>query len=134
VTQLPVVEVQTAQRIQPGHVYLPEAGQLVIIHDNMLKVEGRPPGAKPNRTIDAFFRSLAREAGEKSIGVILSGTDYDGIGGAEAIEAKGGFVIVQDPATAKYPLMPVALIANDNPSYILEPEEIGGQIAREMGR
>lgn len=131
---LPVVEVQTTQRIQPGHVYLPEAGQNVKIHNHILTVERRQPGAKAKRTIDTFFHSLAWDAREKSIGVILSGTDYDGIAGAEAIEAKGGIVIVQDPATAQYPLMPIALIANDNPSFILQPEEISGQITRELGQ
>ncbi|HTR30304.1 MAG TPA: chemotaxis protein CheB [Puia sp.] len=134
VSPLPVVEVQTTQRIQPGHVYLPEPGQNVKIRDHILSVEEREPGAKAKRTIDTFFHSLAWDAREKSIGIILSGTDYDGIGGAEAIEAKGGFVIVQDPATAQYPLMPIALIANDNPSFILQPEEISGQIARELGQ
>ncbi len=134
VTPLPVVEVKNTQRIEPGHIYLPEAGQQVKIHNHILSVEGRQPGAKPKGTIDTFFHSLAWDAREKSIGVILSGTDYDGIGGAEAIEAKGGFVIAQDPATAQYPLMPIALIANDNPSFILEPEEISGQIARELGQ
>jgi chemotaxis response regulator CheB len=133
VTALPVVEVETARRILPGHIYLPAFGKPVRLLDHILTVGERPAGQKPNRTIDSCFRSLAREGGEKSICVILSGSGYDGVEGAKAVESNGGLVIVQDPATAKFPLMPIALIANDDPSYILEPQLISDRIARQVG-
>jgi two-component system, chemotaxis family, protein-glutamate methylesterase/glutaminase len=134
VADLPVIEVETAQRILPGHIYLPAFGQPVRLRDHILTVEGRPSGRKPHRTIDSCFHSLAREGGAKSICVILSGSGYDGVEGAKAVESNGGLVIVQDPATAKFPLMPIALIANDDPSYILEPQQISDRIARHVGR
>jgi two-component system CheB/CheR fusion protein len=132
-TSFPVIEVKTAQRIKPGHIYLPEYGQLIKLQDRILTVERRPPGQKPNRNIDACFQSLAHEVGEKCICVILSGIGYDGVEGSKAVEKRGGLVIAQDPATAKYPLMPVALIANDDPAYILEPHMISERITKHIG-
>jgi len=56
--------------------------------------------------IDYFFRSLAEDAHEYSVGVILSGMGSDGSLGLRAIKEKNGIVIVQDPASAKYDSMP----------------------------
>jgi two-component system CheB/CheR fusion protein len=56
--------------------------------------------------IDYFFRSLADDQQEKSIGIILSGMGSDGSLGAKAIKEKGGIVMVQDPLTAKFDGMP----------------------------
>lgn len=133
ITAIPVVDVDKEEHIRPGQIYVPTPGQPVRLRDQVLFVEGELP-AKSNRIIDGCFRTLAYEAREKTIGVILSGTGYDGVEGAKAIERHGGLVIAQDPATAKFPLMPVAVIANDDPSFILEPEEICELIGSQLGK
>lgn len=56
--------------------------------------------------IDSFFQHLANEWGDRVIAVLLSGGGTDGADGARAIAAKGGTVLVQDPATAPQPDMP----------------------------
>jgi two-component system CheB/CheR fusion protein len=56
--------------------------------------------------IDIFFRSLAADRQENSIGIILSGMGSDGSLGLKAIKEKNGVVLVQDPATAKFDSMP----------------------------
>jgi two-component system CheB/CheR fusion protein len=56
--------------------------------------------------IDIFFRSLADDMQEKSIGIILSGMGSDGSLGLKAIKEKNGMVLVQDPETAKFDGMP----------------------------
>ena len=71
---------------------------------------------------------MASEAGKNCIGIILSGAGYDALEGAKAIEQKRGLVIVQDPITADFPLMPQKLVANDHLDYILQPHEITGKI------
>ena len=60
--------------------------------------------------IDAFFRSLAEDCGERAVGIILSGTGTDGTQGLRAIVGAGGIGLVQDPATAKYDGMPMSAI------------------------
>jgi two-component system CheB/CheR fusion protein len=56
--------------------------------------------------IDIFFRSLAADRQEQSIGIILSGMGSDGSLGLKAIKEKNGVVLVQDPDTAKFDGMP----------------------------
>jgi two-component system CheB/CheR fusion protein len=49
--------------------------------------------------IDIFFRSLALDKLNKSAGIILSGMG-DGLG-IKSIKEQRGFVLVQEPTTAK---------------------------------
>jgi len=60
--------------------------------------------------IDYFFRSLAADQHENSIGIILSGMGSDGSLGLKAIKEKNGIVAVQDPANAKFDSMPNSAI------------------------
>jgi two-component system CheB/CheR fusion protein len=134
VTLLPVIKVDKQIQLHPGHIYVLPPDQLVSIRDHILSIEPDRRLRRSSRVIDACFRSLAYEGREKTICVILSGLGYDGLEGAIAVEGHGGLVIAQDPATAKYPMMPISVIANDDPSFILSPEEIGELIISQLGR
>lgn len=120
----PVLRVYTGMHIQPGNIYTLPEGQVLSLHNGVFTLSPRPEGEKINKAIDHFFISLAKEAKAQSIGVILSGAGYDGIEGAKKIEDEKGIVIVQDPETAQFPMMPNGLIAFDHPDYVLTPEEI----------
>jgi len=56
--------------------------------------------------IDIFFRSLALDQQEKSVGIILSGMGSDGTLGVKAIKENNGLVLIQDPESAKFDGMP----------------------------
>ena len=56
--------------------------------------------------VDIFFRSLAADMQEKSIGIILSGMGSDGSLGLKAIKEKNGVVLVQSPESARFDGMP----------------------------
>ena len=60
--------------------------------------------------VDFFFRSLADDQQNRSIGIILSGMGSDGSMGLKAIKEKNGIVLVQDPASAKFDGMPRSAI------------------------
>ena len=60
--------------------------------------------------IDVFFRSLAEDMEEKSIGIILSGMGSDGSLGIRAIKEKSGIVVVQEPSDSKFDGMPRSAI------------------------
>jgi two-component system, chemotaxis family, CheB/CheR fusion protein len=56
--------------------------------------------------IDFFFRSLADDRKELSIGIILSGMGSDGSLGLRSIKEKNGIAMVQNPPDAKFDSMP----------------------------
>ena len=80
--------------------------------------------------IDHFMRALAEQLGNRSIGVILSGTGSDGVLGMAEIQARGGVTFAQDPASAKYDGMPRSAIGAGCVDYVLPPQEIAGELAR----
>lgn len=125
----PVLRIFEGLYIQPGMIYILPEGQILSITDGQFHLTARPETEKINKAIDHFFTSLAGDAKSAAIGIILSGAGYDGIEGAKAIEDEKGIVIVQDPVTAQFPLMPKGLIAFDHPDYILTPKEIVKKLA-----
>jgi two-component system chemotaxis response regulator CheB len=71
-------------------------------------------GAKEHHTrpaIDPMFRSVALAYGPHAIGVILTGWGEDGTAGLQAIKSCGGFTLVQQPADAEQPDMPLSAVA-----------------------
>jgi two-component system CheB/CheR fusion protein len=67
---------------------------------------------------------MAREFGDKSIGILLSGTGTDGTLGLREIKGVNGIAIVQDPDTAEYKNMPQNAIKSIKVDFILSPEDI----------
>jgi len=127
-TTMPVVEAQDQMKVAPNRVYaLPPNREMAIFHGELqLSAPELPRGQR--MVIDAFLRSLAEDQGEKSIGIILSGTGTDGTLGLRAVQGAGGITLVQDPATAKYDGMPGSAIQAGYATYILPVEKMPEQL------
>ncbi len=110
VTQMPVCQVSDGLKIEPDHVYLiPPNQDMSILHGVLYLLDMvKPRGLR--LPIDFFFRSMAEDLKQYSIGVILSGMGSDGTLGLRAIKEKGGGVFVQDPASSKFDGMPRSAI------------------------
>jgi two-component system CheB/CheR fusion protein len=78
--------------------------------------------------IDLLFSSLARELGERAIGVVLSGMGSDGTLGLQAIRAQGGLTLAQQPASAQFDSMPTSAIAAGCADIVALPAEMPGRI------
>ena len=81
---------------------------------------------------DFLLHSLAAEYGARAICVVLSGTGADGSIGAQAVRAKGGLVIAQDPAEAAFDGMPRAAIATGVVDHVLPVAKIPGALRRPL--
>lgn len=79
-------------------------------------------------SIDLLFESVAASMDSKAIGVILTGSGFDGAMGIKAIKEKGGTTIAQDPATAEYASMPRSAIETDMVDFVLPLADIGPAI------
>ncbi|MEX0685931.1 MAG: chemotaxis protein CheB [Balneolales bacterium] len=117
VTDGMTVHKNCAYIIPPGHEMAFEKGNLKLLE---------PSAHRGQRTtIDYFFRSLADDQGERSIGIILSGTGSDGTAGIRAIKGEGGMVMAQSPESTKgYDGMPRSAIATGMVDYELPPSDM----------
>jgi two-component system, chemotaxis family, CheB/CheR fusion protein len=96
-TKMKVVQVSDRLKVQPNHVYvIPPNKTMSLLKGYLFLFE--PIETRGLRLpIDHFFRSLAEDQQEKSIGIVLSGMGSDGSLGLQAIKEKNGIVLVQDP-------------------------------------
>lgn len=118
---LPAIDAQAGQRIEGGNLYVMPPGKLMGVRDGIVFFEEKllpQPAPKP---IDFFMSSLADDVADRSIGIVLSGTDHDGTLGLKAIKAVGGLTIAQTPDTAEFASMPQSAIAAEVVDMVLPP-------------
>jgi two-component system CheB/CheR fusion protein len=128
VTSLPVVQIEDRMKVEPGHVYvIPPDRDLSMLRDVLHLLEPAAPRGL-RLPIDYFFRSLADDRQERSIGVILSGMGSDGTLGLRAIKEKAGAVFVQTPDSAKFDGMPRSAIDAGLADVVAPAEELAGKI------
>jgi chemotaxis methyl-accepting protein methylase len=127
-TPMPVVQIKDRMTIERDHVYvIPPNKDLSILRGVLhLLAPVAPRGLR--LPIDFFFRSLADDQHEQSIGVILSGMGSDGTLGLRAIKEKAGAVFIQTPATAKFDSMPRMAIEAGLADVISPVEELPRKI------
>jgi chemotaxis methyl-accepting protein methylase len=125
---IPVTEVQDGERVEPNHAYvIPPNKDLSMLRHVLHLFE--PVTAHARRLpIDFFFRALAEDQRERSIGVVLSGMGTDGTLGVRAIKEAQGMVLVQDPATAKFDGMPGSAIDSGIPDIVAPPDALCGRL------
>ena len=128
-TPLPVEEITDNVHVRPNHIYIIPSNRLLIAEDGHLRLKPRPRDKK-SMPIDLFFSSLAEVHGPHAIGVVLSGTAYDGTQGLKAIKAAGGITFAQDQGSAAFGGMPQSAIEAGVVDFILAPEDIPLQLHR----
>ncbi|MDZ4186210.1 MAG: CheR family methyltransferase [Desulfuromonadales bacterium] len=128
VTAMKVFQVKDRMKVEPDCVYvIPPNKDMSILHGRLyLFAPVAPRGLR--LPIDFFFRSLAEDRQEGSIGVILSGMGSDGTLGLKAIKEKAGLVLVQEPVSAKFDSMPRSAIGADLADIVATVEELPGKI------
>lgn len=130
IVSIPVLEITNNVRVEPNRVYVIPSNKLLTANDGRLELSPRGPRGEKNMPIDLFFTSLAEVHQSQAIGVVLSGTGYDGTQGLKAIKEHGGFTFAQEPESAAFSAMPQSAIDAEVVDFILTPEEIPLQLAR----
>jgi two-component system CheB/CheR fusion protein len=127
-SRVPVKQIAAATRVEPDHVYLAPAGSNLGILNGVLHLMDPVESGPRPLPIDYFFRSLAQDQKDWSVGVVLSGTGTDGTLGLKEIKGASGLAMAQDEASARYPGMPHSAIATTQVDYILAPPEMPKQL------
>ncbi len=123
-TRIPLFRVENGMEVKANAIYLIPPKKDMILSDGQLMLTDKDPSQIPALPIDHFFRSLAQAMGDKSVGIVLSGTGSDGSRGIRDIHEAGGMVMVQSPETAKFDGMPRAAIQTGAAGVILPAEQI----------
>jgi two-component system CheB/CheR fusion protein len=106
ITKMMVYTVTDRLKIKPNCVYVIPPNKSMSILNGALHLFEPIESRGLRLPVDYFFRSLADDRREQSIGIILSGMGSDGSIGLRAIKENSGLVLVQDPASAKFDSMP----------------------------
>jgi len=129
-TTMSVFEVRHGMKIEANNVYVIPPNATMSIFDHVLQLQAREETRGIPMPIDHFMRSLAEANGNRSVGVVLSGSGTDGTLGMAEIQAQGGVTFAQDNESAKYNSMPHSAIAAGCVDYILAPRHMARELAR----
>jgi two-component system CheB/CheR fusion protein len=133
VTAMPVHEAEQGRTVEADTVYvIPPGAELTLRSGSLQLAPPREPHGQ-RLPIDALFASLARELGDRAIGVVLSGMGADGTQGLLAIRAQGGLTLAQSPGSAQFDAMPRSAIAAGCVDIVAEPAEMPACIERATG-
>lgn len=125
-THIPVREVEDKEPIMGGTAYFaPPNYHLLLAKNGVFNLSTDELVNFSRPAIDVLFESAAEIYQDRVIGIILTGTNQDGAEGLKKIKQNGGLAIIQDPETAKYPMMPQKAKQLAEPQLVLDLNDIG---------
>lgn len=133
-TVRPLKEAEDKERLEPGTVYVAPPGYHVLVDAERsiaLSVDAPVHFSRPS--IDVLFETAADAFADRLLAIILSGANADGAAGLQAVAARGGTTIVQQPEEAEQATMPRAAVEAATPSAILSLEQMAAVFARLPG-
>jgi two-component system chemotaxis response regulator CheB len=139
---LPAVFARDGDEVLRGQIYVAPADHHLLIQDGRIHLSQGPRENGHRPAIDPLFRSAARTAGPRCIGVVMSGLLDDGATGLRFIKGYGGATVVQDPKDAHFPSMPNAALALTKADRVVPAKAIGDALCelvdegleRELGK
>jgi two-component system, chemotaxis family, protein-glutamate methylesterase/glutaminase len=127
---LPADHAVDGAEIERGCIYIAPPDHHLLIQPGFMRVNRGPKENGYRPAIDPMFRTAAATYGSRVVGVILSGVLDDGTAGLAMVKTHGGHALVQDPASALYPMMPTSAIDAAEPDLVAMPEELAEVIAQ----
>ncbi|MFZ4572506.1 MAG: chemotaxis protein CheB, partial [Bacteroidales bacterium] len=106
ITPMKVFQASDRLKVKANSVYVIPPNKSMSLLNGALHLFDPVESRGLRLPVDYFFRSLAEDRQQNSVGIILSGMGSDGSLGLKAIKEKNGIVLVQDPASAKFDGMP----------------------------
>ena len=125
---LPLRVAGAREPLEGGVVFVIPANHDAEIEEASIVLHDVSPGrAAPS--IDRLLRTAAESVGPGTIAVVLSGSGSDGAAGAHEVATAGGTVLIQEPASAAFPSMPLAVAAS-TVDIVAQPAAMGPLLER----
>jgi len=104
ISRLHVVEAQEGVKVEPGTVYLAQAGRHLVFRKEAdgavyTHLDAKPFDTPHRPSVDVLFRSAADVYRNRVLGVVMTGMGQDGLQGCAWIKAQGGRVITEAEET-----------------------------------
>ena len=129
-----VAEAKTGDEVTPGKALIAPGGQqMKVVKSGSRYTVKCYPGEKVSGhcpSVDVLFESVARTAGSKSVGVILTGMGSDGAKGLLNMKKTGAYTIGQDQKSCVVYGMPMVAYNIGAVTKQLSIEEISRDIIR----
>ncbi|CAK0755024.1 Protein-glutamate methylesterase/protein-glutamine glutaminase 1 [Gammaproteobacteria bacterium] len=133
---LEVREAKDGDRVASGLALIAPGGRHTLVSANaggyQIEVRDGPPVSRHRPSVNVLFRSVARAAGPRALGVIMTGMGDDGASGLLEMHQTGARTIAQDEATCVVYGMPKEAVALGAVDKILSLHDIPRAIL-EMG-
>lgn len=126
--EMPVLQAVDRIEAKPDHVYVIPPNKDMSILRGALHLFAPTAVRGLRLPIDFFFRALAEDREQQSVGVILSGMGSDGTLGLRAIKDKAGLTLVQAPGSAKFDGMPRSAIDAGLADIIAPADQLPGKL------
>jgi two-component system, chemotaxis family, CheB/CheR fusion protein len=128
-TSMPVASAADGALLEPNRVYVCPPDNHVTVNQGKLYLHAPAP-AQQRRPIDVFMSSLAEDAGERAVGVLLSGGGSDGTLGLKAIKERGGFTLAQraDGSAPQQRGMPNSAISSGVVDLVVPVQEMPARL------
>lgn len=102
--EIRVKEAQDAEIAQPGHAYIAPGDHHLTVKairgGYVLHLNQEEPVNRHRPSVDVLFSHVARQAGPRAAGALLTGMGRDGAAGLLEIRNAGGRTIAQDESTS----------------------------------
>ena len=127
-----VKQAQDGEAVHDGVAYIAPGGRHLVLMRRgtgySLRVNDEPPVNRHRPSVDTLFRSVARVAGPKAIGVMLTGMGADGADAMAEMSRAGAYNIAQDEATCVVFGMPRQAIASGGVHEIAPLPDIAARL------
>jgi len=128
--RLPAKHPRDGEKIRQGRIYVAPPDFHLLVGDGVVRLSQGLKEHYNRPAIDPLFISAAQVYGQRVVGVLLTGLSCDGVAGLNEIKRRGGLVIVQDPAEARFSELPRNDLAKVEVDYCLPVAKIRDFVMR----
>ncbi|OHV80566.1 chemotaxis protein CheB [Ensifer sp. LCM 4579] len=114
---IPVSTAIDGERVKAGRAYVAPADHHLLVMDGLVRLGRGPRENLARPAVDPLFRSVGMSFGPAAIGLVLTGMLNDGAAGLADLKRCGGVAVVQNPADAVAPDMPLGALSAAEVDY-----------------
>ena len=139
VAALEVREARGGERLEAGQVLVAPGGRHLVVEraapgEWRTRLDDGPKVCYQKPSVDVLFHSVARAAGERALGVLLTGMGSDGAEGLLAMRQAGAWTAAQDEASCVVFGMPREAIERGAAERVLPLHQIAGALISQARR